>query len=96
MSRDYTESNSVTCIHIASASIIIAVRGKPLTGCTRMMQVMDNMEASCIFYVKVGTVTHLERRKISLLTVDTSGIVTVSIQHDMILESFSCNIPGII
>jgi len=25
-----------------------------------MLQVMDNMEASCVFDVKVGTFTHLE------------------------------------
>jgi len=48
-----------------------------------MLQVMDNMEASCVFYVKVGTFTHFEQSKISLLTVNTSGIVTLTVQHDM-------------
>jgi len=33
-----------------------------------MVQDMDNMEASCVFYVKVGTFTNLEQSKISLLT----------------------------
>jgi hypothetical protein len=61
-----------------------------------MLQVMDNMEASCVFYVKVVTFTHLEQTKILLLTVETSGIVTPTIQHDLILASFSRNIPGII
>jgi len=28
-----------------------------------MLQEMDNMEASCVFYVKVGTFTHLEQSK---------------------------------
>jgi len=51
-----------------------------------MLQVLDNMEASCVFYVKVGTFTHLEQRKISLLTVNTSGIVTLTVQHDMIVS----------
>ena len=50
-----------------------------------MLQVMDNMKASCDFYVKVGMFTHLEQSKISLLTVNKSGIVTVTIQHDMIV-----------
>jgi len=51
-----------------------------------MLQVMDNMEASCVFYVKVGTFTHLEQSKISLLTVNKSGIVTLTVQHDMIVS----------
>jgi len=51
-----------------------------------MLQVMDNMEASCVFYVKVGTCTHLEQCKISLLTVNKSGIVTLTVQHDMIVS----------
>jgi len=48
-----------------------------------MLQVMDNMEASCVFYAKVGTFTHLEQSRICLLTVNKSGIVTLSVQHDM-------------
>jgi len=51
-----------------------------------MLQVMDNMEASCVFYVKVGTFTHREQNKISLLTVNKSGIVTLTVQHDMIVR----------
>jgi len=51
-----------------------------------MLQVMDNMEASCVFYVKVGTFTHLEQSRISLLTVNKSGIVTLTVQHDMIVS----------
>jgi len=51
-----------------------------------MLQVMDNMEASCVFYVKVGTFTHLEQSKICLLTVNKSGIVTLPVQHDMIVS----------
>jgi hypothetical protein len=61
-----------------------------------MLQVMDNMEASCISYVKVCTFTHLEQCKISLLTVIKSGIVMLTIQHDLIVSIISCNIPGII
>jgi len=51
-----------------------------------MLQVMDTMEASCVFYVKVGTFTHLEQSKISLLTVNKSGIVTLTVQHNMIVS----------
>jgi len=51
-----------------------------------MLHNMDNMEASCIFYVKVGTFTHLERSEISLLTVNNSGIVTLTVQHNMIVS----------
>jgi len=51
-----------------------------------MWQVMDNMEASCVFYVKVGRFTHLEQSKNFLLTVDKSGIVTLTIHHDLIVS----------
>jgi len=51
-----------------------------------MLQVMDNMEVSCVFYVKVSTFTHLKQSKIALLTVNKSGIVTLTVQHDMIVS----------
>jgi hypothetical protein len=51
-----------------------------------MLQVMDNMEVSCIFYVKVSTFTHLKQSKIALLTVNKSGILMHTIQHDMIVS----------
>jgi len=51
-----------------------------------MLQVMDNMEARCVFYVQVGTFTHLEQSKISLLTVNKSRIVMLTVQHDMIVS----------
>jgi hypothetical protein len=59
-----------------------------------MMQVMDNMEASCVFYVKVGTFTHLEQSKISLLIINISGIVMLIIQHDMIVSVIFMQYPG--
>jgi len=49
-----------------------------------MLQDMGNMEASCIFYVKVGTFNHLEQSKISVLTVNKMGIVRQTVQHEMI------------
>ena len=44
-----------------------------------MLKDMDNIEASCIFYVKVSTFTHLEQSKTSLMTVITSGIFRLTI-----------------
>jgi hypothetical protein len=51
-----------------------------------MLQVMDNMEASCVFYVKVGTFTRLEQSQIFLLTITKPGIVTLNVQHDLIVS----------
>jgi len=59
-----------------------------------MLQVMDNIEVSCVFYVKVSTFTHLEQSKISLLTVKKSGIVTLTVQHDMIVSVSFTLYPG--
>ena len=59
-----------------------------------MLHVVDNMEASCIFYVKVGTFTHLEQSKISLLTVNKSGIVTLTVRHDIIVSIIFRYYPG--
>jgi len=51
-----------------------------------MLQVLDNMEASCVFDVKVGMFTDLEQSKISLLSVKKSGIETVTVRNDMIVS----------
>jgi hypothetical protein len=59
-----------------------------------MLQDMDNMEASCVFYVKVGTVTHLEQSKTSLLTVKETGIVRLTVQHDLIVSVSFMYYPG--
>jgi len=58
-----------------------------------MLQVMENMEASCVFYVKVGMFTHLEQSKIFLLTVKESGIVTLTVQHDRIFSVIFIQYP---
>ena len=47
---------------------------------------MDNMEVSCIFYVKVGMFNHLEQSKISPLTVKKSGIEMLTVRYDMIVS----------
>jgi len=51
-----------------------------------MLQDMDNMEASCIFYVKVSMFTHLEQSKISHLTVNKSGLVRLTLQHNWMVS----------
>jgi hypothetical protein len=47
---------------------------------------MDNMVASCIFYVMDGTFKHLQQRKIFFMTVYKAGIVMLTVQHDMIIR----------
>jgi hypothetical protein len=59
-----------------------------------MLQAMDNIEVSCGFYVKDSTFTHLEQSKIGLLTVNKSGIVTLTVQHDMIVRVSFMLSPG--
>lgn len=44
---------------------------------------MDDMEASCIFYVYVGTLDQLESSKIRIWTVTTAGVVMLTIQLDL-------------
>ena len=51
-----------------------------------MLQGIDDMEANCVFYVKVGTFDQLERIKVCVLTVTKIGIVMVPIQPDMIFS----------
>jgi len=40
-----------------------------------MLQDMDNMEASCVLYIKVSTFTHLAQSKTTVLTDIQSGMV---------------------
>jgi hypothetical protein len=51
-----------------------------------MLQVTDNMEASCVFYVKVGMFTHLEQSKVSFVTVNTAAIVKLTVQQNLIVS----------
>jgi hypothetical protein len=48
-----------------------------------MLQGMDSLEVSGVYYVKVGTCTYLEQSKISLMTVFKSGFVKLSLQRDL-------------
>jgi hypothetical protein len=50
-----------------------------------MLQDMDNMEESCVFYVKVGLFNHLEQSKTSLLTLNTMETVRLTVQHNLIV-----------
>jgi hypothetical protein len=59
-----------------------------------MLQVTDNMEVSCVLYVKDSTFTHLEQHKMALLTVNKSGIMTLTVQHDMIVSVSFLSYPG--
>jgi hypothetical protein len=52
-----------------------------------MLQIIDNMEASCAINVKVGKFIQFEQRKISLLTINKSGIVTLTVQHEMSIST---------
>ena len=47
---------------------------------------MDHMEASRVFYVKIGTFDQLEQSKICVLTVISVGIVTIIVRYDMIVS----------
>jgi len=51
-----------------------------------MLQVMDDMEVSCVIWVKVSRFTHREQSEIALLTVNISEIMTLTVQHDMIVS----------
>ena len=51
-----------------------------------MLQEMDHMEASCIFYVKVGRFDQFEQSKISVLTVTSLGIVMITVHYNLIFR----------
>jgi hypothetical protein len=59
-----------------------------------MLQDMDNMEASCVFYVKVSTFTHLAQSKTTLLTVNQLGMVRLIVRHDLIVSVSFMYYPG--
>jgi len=48
-----------------------------------MLQDMDHMEASRVFYVKVRMFYQLEQSRICVLTVISVGIVTLIVPYDM-------------
>jgi len=59
-----------------------------------MLQGMDHMAASCIFYVKVGTLDQLEQSKFCVLTVTKFGIVMLTVQIDSMFSVSSMYDPS--
>ena len=53
-----------------------------------MLQGMDDVEASWVFYVTVGTRDQLEQTTICVLTVTNIGIVMLTVQHDLIFRLY--------
>ena len=51
-----------------------------------MLQDMDHLEASCVFYVKVGRFDHLEQSKSCVLTITTFRIVMLTIHHNLMVR----------
>ena len=51
-----------------------------------MVQNMDHIEASCIFYDEVGTLNGLEQSTICVSTVTTLVIAMLAIHHDMMFS----------
>jgi len=51
-----------------------------------MLQDIDHLGASRVFYVKVRTFDQLEQSKICVLTVILVGIVTLIVRYDMIVR----------
>jgi len=51
-----------------------------------MLQDMDNMEASRVFYVKFSTFTHLAHSRTTLVTVNQSGMVRLIVRDDLIVS----------
>jgi len=51
-----------------------------------MLQDMDHMEASNVFYVEVGTLNGLEQIKICVMTITTFGIPMLTVYHFIIFS----------
>jgi len=51
-----------------------------------MLQDMDHLEASCVFYVKVGAFDQLEQSKICILTVASLGTLMLTMHHDLMVS----------
>jgi len=51
-----------------------------------MLQEMDHMETSFVFYVKVGRFDQFKQSKISILTVTALGIVMLAVHYDLIVS----------
>ena len=56
-----------------------------LTRCWILYDI-DHIEASCIFYVEVGTLNGLEQNKICIMTITALGIAMLTVQDDMMFS----------
>jgi len=59
-----------------------------------MLQDMDNMVASCIFYVKVRMFTCLEQRKPSFLSGNKLELVRLTVKHNLCVSLSFMYFPG--
>jgi len=59
-----------------------------------MLQDMDHIEASCVFYVKVGRFDQLEQSKIWVLTVTSLVQVMLTVYHDLMVSVGFVSEPG--
>jgi hypothetical protein len=59
-----------------------------------MLHDIDNMEATCVFCIKVSTFTHVDQSETTLLTVSESGMVRLNVQHDLIVSVSFIYYPG--
>jgi hypothetical protein len=51
-----------------------------------MLQDMDHMEASCVFYVQVGRFDQFEQSKISIFTITAFGILRLTVHYAMMVS----------
>jgi len=51
-----------------------------------MLQDMDHMEASWVFYVKVGRFDQFEQSKICILAVTSLGIVMLTVHYGLMVS----------
>ena len=51
-----------------------------------MLYNIDQLVASCVCYVEVGTLNRLEQGIICVLTVKALGIAMLTVHHDMIFS----------
>jgi len=59
-----------------------------------MLQDMDHMEASCVFYVKVARFDQFEQSKISILTVTSLVILMLTVHYDLMVSVWFMYDPG--
>jgi len=59
-----------------------------------MVQNIDHMEASCVFYVKGGMLEQCEQSKVCVLTLTLLGITTFMMQQDCIFGMVPLKITG--